>query len=123
MWKSVNGKLVHTTDHNRVKFRTRISAALLEQMDTLAKEHHTFPNYLLESGLENLLLNGTISYNKDLRPKDRIHYKTTYDAELLVNVKEFAKQNKLYINDVIEYSVNFIDFDNLKLRSHKYRIE
>ena len=123
MWKNVNGKLIQTSDTPRVKFRTNISKSILEQLSELAEQHDTYVNYLLETGLENLLSEGVITYNKETRPKDRVQYKTTYDKELLDSVKEFAKEHKLFINDVIEYSVNLIDIDKSKDKDYKNRIE
>ncbi|MGG4489081.1 rRNA methyltransferase [Metabacillus idriensis] len=123
MWKLVNGKLIQQTDTSRVKFRTNVSKSIIEQLNTYAAEHNSHPNYLLESGLQTVLDQGVITYNKKLRPKDRIQFKTTYDKELLTMVKEFAKTHELYVNDVLEYSVNFINFDNLKKNGHKHRIE
>ena len=69
------------------------------------------------------LTQGVITFNKKSRPKDRVQYKTTYDKELLEQVKEFAKNHDLFINDVIEYSVKFIDTKNIKDTSYKHRIE
>ncbi|OLO29011.1 rRNA methyltransferase [Alkalihalophilus pseudofirmus] len=123
MWKKVNGDLIHTTDVSRVKFRTNISKAIIERLNALANEHDTHANYLIESGLRNVLSQNIITFNKESRPKDRVQYKTTYDEELLTEVKEFAKRHQLFINDVIEYSVEFIDLDNIKDRSYRYRIE
>ncbi|MCT2536274.1 rRNA methyltransferase [Aquibacillus koreensis] len=123
MWKLVNGNLIQTTDESRVKFRTNISKAIIEHLNELAKQHYTHPNYLLESGLQQVLAQGVIDYNKKNRPKDRIQYKTTYDKELLDQVKAFAKEHSLFINDVIEYSVEHIDFNNIKKSGHKHRIE
>lgn len=123
MWKSVNGKLMQTTDTSRIKFRTNVSKSIVDKLHTLAIEHDTHPNYLLESGLQTVLSQGVITFNKQLRPKDRIQYKTTYDKELLEQVKEFAKNHNLFINDVLEYSVDFIDFKNLKSSSYKHRVE
>ncbi|BAQ11064.1 fibrillarin-like rRNA methylase [Bacillus sp. OxB-1] len=123
MWKLENGRLIHTTDQSREAFRTNISQSLLEQLAELAAEHRTHINYLLEEGLMNLLEQGTIVYDKKARPKDRVQYKTTYDKELLESVKVFAKANRLNANDVIEHSVNYIDFDNVKNRNFRYRIE
>lgn len=123
MWKLVNGSLVPTTDDSRVKFRTNVSKAILDQLESLAIKHNTHVNYLIESGLRSVLSQGIITYNKETRPKDRIQYKTTYDKELLDAVKEFAKNHQLFINDVIEYSVNFIDIENIKNRNYKFRIE
>lgn len=123
MWKKVNGKLVHVTDEERVKFRTNISKKLLTKLRKLAEEHHTHVNYLLESGLKETIKLQKITYDKKKRPKDRVQYKTTYDRELLNKVRAFAKQNNIFINDVIEYSVQFISIDNSKTKEHRHRIE
>lgn len=123
LWIKKGGKLVHVTDESRVKFRTNISKSLLDELTVLAKEHRTYVNYLLENGIENLLDENEIAYDKKSRPKDRVQYKTTYDKELLEDLKEFAKEHRLYINDVIEYSVQFIDFSTIKKASYKHRIE
>lgn len=123
MWKSVNGRLIHTIDESRVKFRTNISKTIIEQLSMLSQEYNTHSNYLIETGLQKVLSDGVISFDKATRPKDRIQYKTTYDKELLNQVKEFAKNHDLYINDVIEYSVKFIDLKNIKNSSYRHRIE
>ncbi len=123
MWKLVNGRLIHTTDVTRVKFRTNISHAILESLKLIAAENDTHVNYLLESGLKAVLNEGSIIFNKQTRPKDRIQYKTTYDKELLKEVKEFAKEHQLFINDVIEYSVKFIEVNQSKSLNFRYRVE
>ncbi|GKV68226.1 hypothetical protein NCCP2716_07240 [Sporosarcina sp. NCCP-2716] len=123
MWINQNGQLRQIADETRVKFRTSLSAALLEELKQLADEHGKFVNYLLEDGLKQLLLQETIGFTKDMRPKDRIQYKTTYDAELLERVRAIAKEHKLYINDVIEYSAQFIDAERAKRGQYRYRIE
>ncbi|WP_078546778.1 rRNA methyltransferase [Litchfieldia alkalitelluris] len=123
MWKLLNGRLIQTTDISRIKFRTNISKSILEKLYELANENDTYPNYLIESGLKNVLTQGVIHYNKNSRPKDRVQYKTTYDKELLERVKSFAKEHHLYINDVLEYSTNYINLEDIKNTSYKHRIE
>ena len=123
MWKKGNDRLIQVTDKSRVKFRTNVSQSILDQLNTLAVEHDTHVNYLIESGLQNVLSQGIITFNKESRPKDRVQYKTTYDQILLEKVKEFAKKHHLFINDVIEYSVNFIDLEHIKNSSYKHRVE
>ena len=73
--------------------------------------------------MHNVLSQGVITFNKESRPKNRVQFKTTYDKELLAEIKVLAKQHKLFINDVIEYSVNYIDFKNIKNSGYKHRIE
>ena len=92
MWKLVDGRLIQTTEVSRVKFRTNISETILESLKETSKENNTHVNYLIEIGLKNVLIQGVVSFNKESRPKDRIQYKTTYDKELLDNIKEFAKE-------------------------------
>lgn len=123
MWKLVNGRLIQTTDSSRIKFRTNVSKAILDQLNHLAMENDTHVNYLIESGLQIVLTQGVITFNKKNRPKDRVQYKTTYDKELLDQVKEFAKNHDLFMNDVIEYSIHFIDIENIKNSNYKHRIE
>ena len=123
MWKLMNGRLIQTTDNSRVKFRTNISKAIIESLKEISEQNDTHVNYLLESGLKALLVEDSISFNKDSRPKDRVQYKTTYDAELLKQVKDFAKNHDLFINDVIEYSVRFIDVKESKNMNYRYRVE
>ncbi|MGE8205863.1 LAGLIDADG family homing endonuclease [Heyndrickxia sp. NPDC080065] len=112
-WKLENGKIVHKTISLRTPFRTNISQAILQSLSVIAQEYDTNINHLLENGLENLLLQNVNTNFTITRPADRIQYKTTYDKELLDNVKLFAKKHKLFMNEVIEYSVNFIDYKKL----------
>lgn len=123
MWKIVNGRLIHMTDVTRIKFRTNISQSVLESLKAMAAENETHVNYLIETGLAKLLVDGTITFDKNTRPKDRIQFKTTYDKELLDKVKEFAKEHHLFINDVIEYSIRLIELDDAKDMNYRYRVE
>ncbi|MEK4425416.1 rRNA methyltransferase [Solibacillus sp. FSL K6-1523] len=123
MWKIVNHKLIQTTDESRARYKSRISAALIEQLKQLATEHNTHIGYLLENGYLNLLQSESISYNKKNRPKDRVEFRTTCDEQLLAHLKDFAKQQQLNLNDVIEESVKYIQFDEVKNASWRYRVE
>lgn len=117
----MDGRLIHTKDVSRVKFRTNISESILNELNVLASEHNTHVNYLLENGLTAVLTQGVITYNKKLRPKDRVQYKTTYDKELLEKVKQFAKDHDLFINDVIEYSVQYINTTDGSIKRVDFR--
>ena len=77
--------------NTRVKFRTNVSKSILDQLNALAKENNTHVNYLIESGLQTVLSQGVITFNKESRPKDRVQYKTTYDKELLDHVKDICQ--------------------------------
>lgn len=110
LWTISNGKLRRAINNrkNRVKFRTNLSKSILEQLDILAKENDTYVNHLIERALQNLLVQENVTIILKARPKDRIQFNTTYDRYLLEKVKIFAKEHKLFINDVIEYSVKYI---------------
>src|SRR6184192_4210661 len=123
MWKTINGRLFHVKDDSRMKFKNSISKSILDDLNELATQHNTYSNYLLETGLRHLLNEGVITYNKKLRPKDRVQYQTTFDKELLEQVKQFAKDHQLFINDVMEYSVRHIDLDGVKAQNYRSRIE
>ena len=123
MWKLSNGRLIQTTDDTRVRYKTRISAAMIEQLKQLAEEQDTFIGYLLESGYSNLIENGSITYNKKSRPKDRVEFRTTCDKELLQAMKDFAQQHQLNLNDCIEASIAFINVAEVKNASFRYRVE
>lgn len=69
MWKIHNGKLIQTADESRMRYKTRISASLLEQLKQMVETHDTHISYLLENGYSNLLEAGVISFNKKIVPK------------------------------------------------------
>lgn len=112
MQKREDGRLIHRPTSTRTLFRTNISKLLLDSLRVTVNKKNTHINYLLESGLEKLLKQNNILYNKSSRPKDRIQYKTTYDNNLLLEVKMFAKDNEVFINDVIEYSMQFSEMSD-----------
>ncbi|MEO4055124.1 rRNA methyltransferase [Solibacillus sp. CAU 1738] len=123
MWKKINGRLIQTIDTTRLEYKTRISKTLLDELKKMAKEHNSHIGYLLENGFENLLHENYIVYDKKNRPKDRIEFRTTCDKEILENLRAFAKENKLNLNDVIESSVQHINVDDVKNGKWRYRIE
>lgn len=122
MWKLVNGRLIQTTDETRSRYKTRISATIIEQLKQLSIQHHSHIGYLLENGYVNMLLQGAITYDKKNRPKDRIEFRTTCDAELLEHLRDFAKRQQLNLNDVIEASVAYINVEDVKDAHYRYRI-
>lgn len=123
MWKMSNRGLVHMTDESRKIFRTSISKQLLDEMQKVAEEKDTFVNYMFEEGLQKLIQKNDLDYDKSKRPKDRIQYNTTYNAELLEKVRTFAKERGLNINDVIEASIHYMEFTDIKNSQFRYRIE
>lgn len=107
-WEVIDHKLERTSNHTKVKFRTNISKSMLDQLKDLSTEKNLHINFLIENGLQNLLSKEHIEIGFKERPKDRIQFKTTYHKILLDQVKDFAKNNNLKLNDVIEYSIQFI---------------
>ncbi|WP_342469382.1 rRNA methyltransferase [Ureibacillus sp. FSL K6-3587] len=123
MWKLVNGKLLQTIDSSRIKYKTRISKALLDDLKIMADKNNTYVGYLLENGFENILKENAITFDKKNRPKDRVEFRTTCDKELLERLKKFAKDHQLNLNDVIEASVAYINTNDVKQESWRYRVE
>lgn len=64
MWKIHNGKLIQTTDESRIRYKTRMSAAIINSLKQLAEKYDTHIGYLLENGYSNLIESGTIVYDK-----------------------------------------------------------
>lgn len=116
MWKLENGKIGHTPISSRMSFRTSISRTIRETLNKLAVENNTHVNYLIENGLENVLTHKDKVLIKPVDSKDRIQYKSTYDKQLLNDIKELAKHKRVFINDVLEYSVQYIDLTKVKRR-------
>lgn len=123
MWKIHNGKLIQTTDDSRIRYKTRMSAAIINSLKQLAEKYDTHIGYLLENGYSNLIESSSIVYDKKNRPKDRIEFRTTCDKELLDSLKEFAKDHNLNLNDVIEASVAYINYEDVKHANWRYRVE
>lgn len=123
MWIVKDGKLVHTTDEERVEFRTTISSSMLENLKLKAEKYETHVNYLIESGLREALKQKVVDFDITNRPKDRQLYLTTYDAKLLEEFRDFALINGMYANDFIEYSVDYINYDKIKNKQYRNRIE
>ena len=123
MWKNINGKLVQTVDDTRQEYKTRISKSMIEDLKKLAEEHNSHIGYLLENSFENLLKENYIVYDKKQRPKDRVEFRTTCNKETLTSLREFAKDNKLNLNDCIEASIEYIDLTTVKSSNWRYRKE
>ena len=125
MWIISNGRLVHTTDESRISFRTTLCKSILNELEDLAEKHNTHINYLLETGFINVLKQEKIDYNKMPRvnPKNRIRYSTTYDKELIDSIRDFAKKEFIHINQLIEYSAQFVDTKASKYKDYRYRID
>ena len=108
-WRIIGNKIVHVSNSNRISFRTNVSKRILEELKKLALKHNTKINHLIENGLTNMLLQDELPLNQITKSMDRIQYKTTYDKELLLTLKAFAKERDIYINELIELCVQYID--------------
>ena len=123
MWINKNGRLTHSIDKSRTKFKTTISDQLLKQLQEESDKVNSNISYLLETGYVNLLAAGHIQFDKKNRPKDRRDFRSTCETELYEQLKEFAKAHKLNLNDVIETAANYIDPTLAKKENWRYRIE
>ncbi|CAM3737738.1 rRNA methyltransferase [Alkalicoccus chagannorensis] len=122
VWIRTQDGLYHAEDDSRKKFRTNISASVLASMQQQAEAHNTYVNYLLETGLENILSNPPAEIHKR-RPGDRRQYKTTYDTELLTKVKTFAEEHKVNVSDVIELAASHVSPQAARRKGYRHRIE
>lgn len=104
---SENVKLIANfeTAQGRINFRTTISDVLMDELRTTAKEKGMYANHLLERYIEKMLYDDKAIIKKTKRPKNRVHFKTTYKEELLNDLRSYAKEHGLFINEVIEYSI------------------
>jgi hypothetical protein len=123
MFIQKGNRLYCVTDKSRFDFKTTLSKALLNEVKILAKKYNTSPNYLIETGLEKVIANGFVEFNKKNRPNDRVYYKSSYDIELIQQVKVLAEKHNLKYNDVMEYSFQFIEPEKAKSKNFRNRIE
>ncbi|MGB2991117.1 MAG: hypothetical protein WBB47_00645 [Paenisporosarcina sp.] len=114
LWKIVDEKIVINPVSTRISFRTNVSKSLLETLKGLARKNNIHVNHLIENGLKNLLFQTDIKLNKIIKPSDRVQYKTTYDKQILDDLKVAAKQHRVDMNDLIEHSVEFIELIDIK---------
>jgi hypothetical protein len=113
-WIIVNSKIVQTPISNRISFRTNISKTILDDLSLMAHEYKCKVNYLLEIGLQHLLDNKEHLNFRIYKARDRIQYKSTYDKDLLVNIRMLAIEKELRLNELIEMSVQFIDIKKIR---------
>lgn len=123
MWKNINGRLIHTTDQSITRFKTYISQEQLFNLTNLATDYHTHISYLLENGLKNIVSDTEFTFNKKLRLRDKVEFRTTCNKEILFNAKEFAKTHNLNFTDVIQASISYIKLSEVKSKEWRYRIE
>ena len=93
--------MVRNQVNTRISFRTNVSKSLLESLKGLASKNNTHVNHLIENGLKNLFLQTDIKLNKIIKPTDRVQYKTTYDKQILDDLKVAAKHHRVDMNDLI----------------------
>lgn len=123
MWKKIDGKLVHLTDNSRIRFKTYINKNLLNDLKALAESENTHVSYLIENGLQNIVQDNGFVFNKSDRLKGKVEFRTTCDEVILQEAKEFADRHKLNFTDIVQVSVDYIDFNTIKKANWRYRIE
>ncbi|WP_316570028.1 LAGLIDADG family homing endonuclease [Neobacillus sp. YIM B06451] len=106
----------------RVKFRTTVSSGILAKLSEIAKQNNTYTNYLLESGMNILMDAKELNLKKNKR-SDRVHYKSTFDGELLGRARVFAQTYGIHISDLIEYAAEFIDVTVAVREGRSHRIQ
>ena len=103
-----NGKMNQVVDKSsRTEYKMRISKAILVDLKRLAAQNKTYVCSLLENGFKNLLRKEDIQFHVN-RPKDRVEFRTTCDTNILMQIRKFAKDHNMRLNDVIEESTTHI---------------
>ncbi|WP_409270239.1 hypothetical protein V1499_12445 [Neobacillus sp. SCS-31] len=106
----------------RVKFRTTVSSGILAKLGEIAKQNNTYTNYLIESGMNILIDAKDLNLIKNKR-SDRVHYKSTFDRELLGRARVFAQTNGIHMSDLIEYAAEFIDVNVAVKEGRSHRVQ
>lgn len=123
MWKKVDGRLVHTTDENRITVQVRIDKDVLEVLSKLAEEHESTPSYLIESGIEYMLDNGIVHPNHTRNIHNRKTFRLGIDKDLYETLMEEVKKRGIKRSDMLEDSIHYIQFDTVKNKNWRFRIE
>ena len=123
MWKKVDGRLVHTTDKNRITVQVRIDRGVLEKLNNLAEEHQSTPSYLIESGIEYMLENQIIHPNHARNIHNRKIFRLGIDKDLYEALMKTVKNKGMKRSDMIEDSIHYIQFDTVKNKNWRFRIE
>lgn len=69
---------------------------------------------MIEHALKLFLEKAEITFTRNEKPKDRVEFSSTYDKNLIEQVKLFAKSKRVPINEIIEYSIQHIGRRGLK---------
>ena len=101
-WKINNGKIILTPNTSRIGYKVRISQSILDKLKIQAANNNTRVNYLIERTLELFLDRTEITFSRSEKPKDRVEFSSTYDKELMEQVKLFAQSKRVPMNEIIE---------------------
>lgn len=123
MWKKVNGELVQTTDESRTTVQVRIDNNILNKLRRLAEKHQSTPSYLIENGIENMLKNHIVhpDHHRDIH--NRKTFRLGIDKELYEALMETIKERGIKRSDMLEDSIHYIQFDKVKNKNWRHRIE
>ncbi|WP_186278746.1 LAGLIDADG family homing endonuclease [Lysinibacillus sp. BW-2-10] len=103
-WEIVDGKIIHVFNNPKQSIKTTISKQLIDSLKEISKQNKTFINSLVEPVIEEIIKN-EIDYTirKNLKPTDRIEFRTTFNSEVALKMKELVKRYNLLLNDFLEY--------------------
>ena len=123
MWKKVENRLVHTTDKNRITVQVRIDKDVLEKLHKLAEEHYSTVSYLIENGIENILEKQIVHPNNPRDIRNRKVFRLGIDKDLYEELMRTVKKRGMKRSDILEDSIHYIEYDKIKDRNWRYRIE
>ena len=102
-WEIVQGKIVHINYTNKRDLKCRIDRELLSEIKLLAKNKKIFINELIEPEIVKILK----STNKIIKKskKERIEFRTSYNEDLIKQVKQRALIDKVSFSNIVEQSM------------------
>ncbi|MFB6467817.1 LAGLIDADG family homing endonuclease [Cytobacillus sp. Hz8] len=112
IWKIEKGKLIKINSDTKVKFRTNINKIILDNIKELANNQSTHVNEFIEEAIRYVLTLNNINVIFKSQKVERVQFNTTYDKKLFNDLKIFAKNHRIYINEVIEYGLLSLFFNN-----------
>lgn len=104
-WIIENNEIIHV-NNNRKSIKTYVSNTLINELRDVANANNTKINYLIEP-IINQLINTSIKIKSEqMKPKDRVEFRTTFDKELVERMKLYKNANNMKLNEIIEYGMN-----------------
>lgn len=123
MWKKEGNRLIQTADTNRITVQVRINKDILDELHKLAENHNSTISYLVENGIEYMLKNQIVHPDHPRDIRNRKTFRLGIDKELYEALMETVKERGIKRSDLLEDSIYYIEYDKIKDKNWRYRIE